>query len=211
MRDEAGRGGTAPPDEVVRHIYRLTIPLPGNPLKAVNSYVVKGRERNLIIDTGMRRKECFYAMMSGLDALGIGLDHTDFFITHFHSDHLGLVSDLASETSRIYLNGPDTDSLFAQKFRQVFERSARLHGFPEGELNFEWNDGANSPDAPPVGSEGIGRLHGKNGGNILALDGHVDYLNTNVFNRLSLNRGPGPGGKGLLWWDPNEENGGFSN
>jgi prepilin-type N-terminal cleavage/methylation domain-containing protein/prepilin-type processing-associated H-X9-DG protein len=84
-------------------------------------------------------------------------------------------------------------------------------GFPEGELNFEWNDGANSPDAPPVGSEGIGRLHGKNGGNILALDGHVDYLNTNVFNRLSLNRGPGPGGKGLLWWDPNEENGGFSN
>jgi prepilin-type N-terminal cleavage/methylation domain-containing protein/prepilin-type processing-associated H-X9-DG protein len=75
-------------------------------------------------------------------------------------------------------------------------------GFPNGELNFEWNDGGNSPDVPPVGSEGIGRLHGKDGGNILALDGHVDYLNTNVFNRISSTHGSGPGGRGLLWWAP---------
>jgi prepilin-type N-terminal cleavage/methylation domain-containing protein/prepilin-type processing-associated H-X9-DG protein len=74
--------------------------------------------------------------------------------------------------------------------------------YPIGELNFEWNDGGNSPDAPPTGSEGIGRLHGKDGGNILALDGHVDYLNTNVFNRLSNTHGSGPGGRGLLWWAP---------
>ncbi|HTA29149.1 MAG TPA: hypothetical protein VK731_01615, partial [Candidatus Cybelea sp.] len=80
--------------------------------------------------------------------------------------------------------------------------------YPQGELAFEWNDGGNSPDAPPTGSEGIGRLHGKNGGNILALDGHVDYLNTNVFNKLSNNHGTGPGGKGLLWWDPDTPNGG---
>jgi prepilin-type processing-associated H-X9-DG protein len=80
---------------------------------------------------------------------------------------------------------------------------------PQGELAFEWNDAANYPDAPPDGNEGIGRLHGKDGGNILALDGHVDYMTTNVFNRLSNNRGSGPGGKGLLWWDPNSSDGGF--
>jgi hypothetical protein len=79
--------------------------------------------------------------------------------------------------------------------------------FPMGELNFEWNDAANNPDVPPGGSEGIGRLHGKDGGNILALDGHVDYITTNVFNRLSLNGGPGPGGKGLLYWNPNSSDG----
>jgi prepilin-type N-terminal cleavage/methylation domain-containing protein/prepilin-type processing-associated H-X9-DG protein len=79
---------------------------------------------------------------------------------------------------------------------------------PLGELAFEWNDGSNYPDAPPSGNEGIGRLHGKDGGNILALDGHVDYITTNVFNRLSNNHGPGPGGKGLLWWDPNSPDGG---
>jgi len=73
---------------------------------------------------------------------------------------------------------------------------------------FEFNDAGNFPSAPPSGGEGIGRLHGKNGGNILALDGHVDYINTNAFNRLSNDpRGPGPGGKGLLWWNPFSVNG----
>jgi len=82
-------------------------------------------------------------------------------------------------------------------------------GFPQGELNFEWNDAGNSPDCPPTGSEGIGRLHGKNGGNILALDGHVDYINTTVFDRESSHLGGGPGGRSLLWWAPGIAEGGF--
>jgi prepilin-type N-terminal cleavage/methylation domain-containing protein len=79
---------------------------------------------------------------------------------------------------------------------------------PNGEGAFEFNDGSNYPSAPPSGDEGIGRLHGKNGGNIMALDGHVDYINTNTFNKLSNNRGGGPGGKGLLWWAPSILDGG---
>ncbi|HUD83811.1 MAG TPA: hypothetical protein VMQ67_09925, partial [Candidatus Saccharimonadales bacterium] len=57
----------------------------------------------------------------------------------------------------------------------------------------------------PDDSEGIGRLHDKNGGNILAVDGHVDFLTTNGFYTLSANYGPGPNqptGKGLLWYSP---------
>jgi prepilin-type N-terminal cleavage/methylation domain-containing protein len=81
-------------------------------------------------------------------------------------------------------------------------------GYPTGEGAFEFNDAANNPSAPPNGDEGIGRLHGKNGGNIMALDGHVDYINTNTFNRMSNNRGGGPGGKGLLWWAPSILDGG---
>jgi prepilin-type N-terminal cleavage/methylation domain-containing protein len=72
---------------------------------------------------------------------------------------------------------------------------------PNGEGAFEYNDGANYPDD----SEGIGRLHDKNGGNILAVDGHVDFLTTNGFYTLSANYGPGPNqptGKGLLWYSP---------
>jgi len=76
---------------------------------------------------------------------------------------------------------------------------------------FEFNDGANFPDAPPAGGEGIGPLHGKNGGNILAVDGHVDYLATNIFNKLSNASGPdGNNSKGLLWWDPAWPDGGFT-
>jgi prepilin-type N-terminal cleavage/methylation domain-containing protein/prepilin-type processing-associated H-X9-DG protein len=76
---------------------------------------------------------------------------------------------------------------------------------------FEFNDGANFPDAPPAGGEGIGPLHGKNGGNILALDGHVDYINTNLFNKYSNASGEdGANTKGLLWWDPAWPDGGFT-
>jgi prepilin-type N-terminal cleavage/methylation domain-containing protein len=83
--------------------------------------------------------------------------------------------------------------------------------YPEGEQGFEFNDGANFPTCPP---EGIGRLHGKNGGNIRALDGHVDYLGTNIFAKIS-NQLQGPysmpggeaNGQNLLWWNPWSENG----
>jgi prepilin-type N-terminal cleavage/methylation domain-containing protein/prepilin-type processing-associated H-X9-DG protein len=66
---------------------------------------------------------------------------------------------------------------------------------------FEYNDSANFPWAPPGGGEGIGNMH-NGAGNALALDGHVDIMASNVFARLSNYLGPGPGGKGLLWWAP---------
>jgi prepilin-type processing-associated H-X9-DG protein len=72
----------------------------------------------------------------------------------------------------------------------------------------EFNDGGNYPTAPPNGEEGIGPLH-DNGGNILALDGHVDFIGTNIFTKLSINLGGGPGERGLLWWAADPANGGF--
>jgi prepilin-type N-terminal cleavage/methylation domain-containing protein/prepilin-type processing-associated H-X9-DG protein len=75
---------------------------------------------------------------------------------------------------------------------------------------FEFNDGANFPSAPPIGGEGIGRLHSKNGGNILALDGHVQYITTKQFSgdsNIPRGGGPGPGGKTYLWWSPCENDG----
>ena len=49
---------------------------------------------------------------------------------------------------------------------------------------FESNDSSDFPSSPPTGGEGIGPLHDKNG-NILALDGHVDFMATNQFRTLS--------------------------
>jgi prepilin-type N-terminal cleavage/methylation domain-containing protein/prepilin-type processing-associated H-X9-DG protein len=75
---------------------------------------------------------------------------------------------------------------------------------------FEFNDGSNFPTAPPAGAEGIGRLHSKNGGNILALDGHVQFLLTTAFaadSNIPAGNGPGPGGKTYLWWSPLTSNG----
>ncbi len=132
-RGKKSGGSRGGPVEVMKGIYRIEIPLPGNPLKAVNSYVIRGRERNLVIDTGMRRHECLDAMRTGLERLGINLSDTDFFITHFHADHLGLVSELAQETAEIYLNAPDATRMLGG-FAESLERSGRLHGFPEHEL-----------------------------------------------------------------------------
>jgi prepilin-type N-terminal cleavage/methylation domain-containing protein/prepilin-type processing-associated H-X9-DG protein len=70
---------------------------------------------------------------------------------------------------------------------------------------FEFNDGANFPTAPPAGGEGIGRLHSRKGGNILAVDGHVQFMLATTFAQDSNTppgTGPGPGGKTGLWWSP---------
>ena len=79
---------------------------------------------------------------------------------------------------------------------------------------FEYNDAANYPSAPGSctnpGDEGIGRLHTKNGGNALCLDGHVQYLLVQQFKKDSetpCGAGPGPGGKTFLWWSPFSNNG----
>ncbi len=38
-------------------LYRIPVPLPGNPLRELNSYLLRGRERSLLIDTGFRQEE----------------------------------------------------------------------------------------------------------------------------------------------------------
>ncbi len=121
-------------EEILANLYKIEIPLPQNPLKSLNSYVIKNSGRNLIIDTGWNQEECKNAMKSGLRELGVNINKTDFFITHLHADHLGLVSDLATETSTIYFNQPDAD-----RFKSGFPwddilKFAHLNGYPENEL-----------------------------------------------------------------------------
>jgi glyoxylase-like metal-dependent hydrolase (beta-lactamase superfamily II) len=117
-------------EEIVPNIYRLEIPLPESPLKAVNSYLIKGRGHHLVVDCGLRRKECRDAMQVGLDALGIDLRETNFFITHFHADHLGLVSDLATKRATIYLNRPDAARIILPSAQEAFAA-----GFPPEEID----------------------------------------------------------------------------
>jgi prepilin-type N-terminal cleavage/methylation domain-containing protein len=75
---------------------------------------------------------------------------------------------------------------------------------------FEFNDAGNFPSAPPSGGEGIGKLHSKKGGNILAVDAHVQFMMATAFQKDSNTpegQGPGPGGKTDLWWSPFSVNG----
>jgi glyoxylase-like metal-dependent hydrolase (beta-lactamase superfamily II) len=122
-------------DQVFPNIFRMEIPLPGNPLKAINSYVIKGDGRFLIIDTGMKREECRQALEEGIKELAVDLDRADFFITHLHADHLGLVSELVRDSSKVYFNTPDAKIINDPDHWDRIMSNAVANGFPEDELN----------------------------------------------------------------------------
>ncbi|MBP1697680.1 MAG: Zn-dependent hydrolase, glyoxylase [Deltaproteobacteria bacterium] len=121
-------------EEVLPNLYKIEIPLPKSPLKSLNSYVIRDAERHLVIDTGWNQEECLAAMQAGLRKLGVDLRKTDFFITHLHADHFGLLSDLVTDTSMIYFNQPDANRFRAGFRFDDFAHFARLNGYPENEL-----------------------------------------------------------------------------
>lgn len=88
-------------------IFCIPVPLPDNPLKNLNVYVVRSGGEALVIDTGFNRPECREALLAGLRELGVDLNRTFLFLTHLHSDHTGLVWDFIHGGSRVYMNAID--------------------------------------------------------------------------------------------------------
>jgi glyoxylase-like metal-dependent hydrolase (beta-lactamase superfamily II) len=121
-------------EEIQASLFRLEIPLPNSPLKFLNSYVIRSSDRNLIVDTGLNRKECLDAMRLGLQQLDIDLAKTDFFITHLHADHFGLVSKLMTGTSQVFFNRPESELIEASGWWERMIAYAARNGFPEDDL-----------------------------------------------------------------------------
>lgn len=124
-------------EQIAEGLYKIEVPLPDMALQSINSYVVKAGNRNLIIDTGMDVKECKQAMLAGLGELGVDLEKTDFFITHFHIDHFSLAPSLIADRSTIYFNRTECagiDWVGSDNFLSDLINSGRMSGFPEDEL-----------------------------------------------------------------------------
>jgi len=94
-------------EEVFKNIYRIPVGLPNNPLKVLNSYLIRDPERSILIDTGFRVRECREDLLAGFDELGEDPGAVDIFLTHLHADHSGLSSDIVGEGKQILISETD--------------------------------------------------------------------------------------------------------
>ncbi|MDR1954154.1 MAG: MBL fold metallo-hydrolase [Clostridiales Family XIII bacterium] len=135
--------------EAAPGVWKILVPLPGNPLRSLNAYLVRGNpsagNRHLLIDTGFNRPECETALRTALEELNVEMGDTDIFITHLHSDHCGLMKKMAAEESRIYCSKADGDLInyattaaYWEEIDRVFAR----YGYPSrGKQNMENHPG----------------------------------------------------------------------
>jgi glyoxylase-like metal-dependent hydrolase (beta-lactamase superfamily II) len=93
--------------EIKKNLFLIKVPLPNNPLKNLNSYFIKGKKRNLLVDTGFNHQACYNALKTGLEEIQADLSNTDIFVTHLHSDHAGLSAKMAEPESKIYMSQVD--------------------------------------------------------------------------------------------------------
>lgn len=102
------------PEEIFENLYRVDVTLPNSPLKVLNCYVIKGNERNIVIDTGFNRPECKEALVNGLNELEIDMDKADILLTHLHADHTGLAPEIATEGTRVYISRDEIPWMYGE-------------------------------------------------------------------------------------------------
>ena len=124
-------------EQVLPNIYHIHIPLPGSPLKELNSYLIKGDGHNLLIDTGFRQKECREAMEYALEELKVCKEETDVLLTHRHNDHAGLADLCVGSQRHIFVNGterPFLQGIDREKNYEIVNRRFLAEGFSHAEV-----------------------------------------------------------------------------
>lgn len=138
-------------EQLAQTLWRLEIPLEGSPLKTLNSYLIRGEERSLLIDTGFRWDSCRAACEAQLAELGVDRDRMDIFITHLHSDHVGLAPELIRPGCQILIGEIDGPGVASYRdgtcWRDLYARYVR-DGFTREETDRLWGSNPAQTAAP---------------------------------------------------------------
>ncbi len=118
--------------EICKDIYRIQIPLNGSSLGTINSYVIRGADRSLLIDTGYRAEPCIETIRSSLSLLGVRPEKTDILLTHFHNDHSGAATDLIHPWRKIYVPAQEYQFFGIGDDPKVYTESRRPRYLKEG-------------------------------------------------------------------------------
>ncbi len=118
--------------EIYKDIYIIEVDLPDTPLKVLNAYLIKGNNRNLLIDTGFRSDISMEAHLAAMDQIGYSMENTDIFLTHCHSDHCGLTSTLIKPTTKVISSQYTADSVMENDGTEweVFMELSSQSGLP---------------------------------------------------------------------------------
>lgn len=117
----------------IKGIHQIQIPLPNNPLKILNSYLIKGdsskagQDRSLLVDTGFNHPEALNAVNLALSDLGANKNKLNILATHLHSDHSGQIHQIKSEDSQCFASQVDgklinamTEEAYWLKFQGLY-------------------------------------------------------------------------------------------
>lgn len=141
--------------EVYKNIYQIIFPLSGNPLKSINIFLIKTRDMNLIIDTGFNNEENRKNMDDLISYFKLDLNKTKLFLTHLHSDHVGLAKYLEDKNiSEIFLSKVDGDilksgySLEGKQWKNILA-NAKRQGLLKEDIDIRYHPGfKNRPHEP---------------------------------------------------------------
>lgn len=132
--------------EVYPGIFMNTIPLPNNPLRSINNYLVVSKGQALMIDTAFNREVCINKMKEIVEDHNLDLSKLRLFLTHLHTDHTGLASEFAKRGTEIICS--DIDGKYIKEMAKEdskhwkgIEERAVKDGLAEDNLSIENHPG----------------------------------------------------------------------
>lgn len=88
-------------------VYSIPVPFPNYATSETNCYLIQQDGETLVVDVGAPSAVGRTMLEGALHDLKADPQHTSFFLTHFHMDHVGLLDEVANPSQTVYLSHVD--------------------------------------------------------------------------------------------------------